>query len=112
MTLENKEKIDLIGIDNRTNEVVLTIVDHLEWNTDGNAHISMLQEKINTYLAFIESGEIYQSYPKAKGKKIVIETLGSTSLNEIGEEFYDKASAVVSNAGFQLRFSLLPQKSH
>lgn len=32
----------------------------------------LFEEKINTHLAFIESGQIYESYPKAEGKELVI----------------------------------------
>lgn len=72
MSVENTQIIDLIGIDNSSDECVLTISDHLEWSLENN-HILLLQEKINTYLSFIESGEILDSYPQAKNKAIRIE---------------------------------------
>ncbi|WP_407059149.1 DUF6572 domain-containing protein [Ralstonia syzygii subsp. celebesensis] len=31
-------------------------------------HLLLLQEKINCYLRFIESGEIYNSFPSAEGR--------------------------------------------
>jgi hypothetical protein len=51
---------------------MLTISDHLVW---GDEHLYMLQEKINKYIDFIESGDIYEKYEQAVGKKFVIELI-------------------------------------
>ena len=57
-----------------TGDVILTISDHLDWS-DSSSHQLLLQVKMNRYLAFIESGEIEQSYPSAKGRAVVIEVV-------------------------------------
>ncbi len=55
--------IDAIG----THTIIrLLIVDPLPWNANEADHLFMLQEKINTYIAFIESGQIYKDYPTAE----------------------------------------------
>ena len=63
MSIEGQGSVDAIGID-QEGIVVLTISAHLEWD-DG--HLFLLQEKINTYLAFLESGEVFETYPDSKG---------------------------------------------
>ncbi|MDR6534474.1 DUF6572 domain-containing protein [Variovorax soli] len=63
MTVENTSIVDAVGTDTETGEVRLSIIDHLPWDTE---HLRLLQDKINVYLGFIESGEIYVSYPSAK----------------------------------------------
>lgn len=35
----------------------------------------LLQNKLNSYLAFVESGEIFDSYPNANGKQIKLDVL-------------------------------------
>src|SRR4051812_37461549 len=70
MTVENTSIVDAVGTDKETGEVRLSIFDHLPWDTQ---HLRLLQEKINVYLGFIESGEIYGSYPNAKGRPLVID---------------------------------------
>ncbi len=65
MSIEQTDLVDIISIDRMTGEVILTISDHLDWS-DCGAHLLLLQSKLNRYLAFVESGEILQSYPKAK----------------------------------------------
>ncbi len=49
---------------------VVSIADHLEW--DNREHLLALQEKINNYLSFIESGEIYEARPDARDQSIEI----------------------------------------
>lgn len=56
MSISEKNLIDLITIENRI--AVLTISDHLEWNKD---HLFLLQEKINSYIQYIESGQISEN---------------------------------------------------
>lgn len=35
------------------------VCDHID-GSDEDAHLSLLQDKLNTYLAFIESGEVFE----------------------------------------------------
>ena len=72
MSVENPEVVDAIGIDNASGDVVLTISDHLEWDA-AKTHLLVLQDKINRYIGFIESGELLTTYSKAEGRKIRIE---------------------------------------
>ena len=74
MAVDNTKTIDLIGIDNETGIVILTISDHLDWK-ETDTHLVLLQDKINCYLRFIESGEIYETYPEAKNKNITKKVL-------------------------------------
>ena len=93
-----------MGIDISTNEVKLFIADHLDWSDAKGDHMFMLQDKINEYLAFIESGELLQEYPKAKGKKAIIQVIGKFELTQIAKDFYEKANKVILPSGVSLRF--------
>lgn len=48
MSIDQRDTIDVIGVDKKSNQVILTISDHLEWTADG--HLYLLQEKLNIYL--------------------------------------------------------------
>jgi len=63
VTIEQTGIVDSIGVAQETGEVFLTISDHLDWNDANQNNLLLLQEKINTYLAFVESGELTQTYP-------------------------------------------------
>ena len=104
MSIEQTDVVDAIGVDNSSGEVVLTITDHLEWENDTKEHLLLLQEKINTYLRFIESGELLESYPDASGRKVVISIVAKYPLSTDAEEFINQVTSIVTGAGMGLRF--------
>lgn len=106
MSIEQTDVVDFISVDEAANEVVLTISDHLDWEGDIKEHLLLLQEKINSYLRFIESGELRGSYSNANGRNAVINIVGKYTLNEEARVFIDQVKSVVSNAGMALRFEL------
>jgi urate oxidase len=92
MSVLNREKIDFIGIDKVTKDTILTISDHLNWNEELE-HIYILQEKINSYIAFIESDEIYETFPDARNRSIVIKIIFKYEPSALGIEFLKKSKA-------------------
>lgn len=70
--IDNTEVIDFIGINEERRKCVLAISDHHDWENELN-HLLLLQEKLNNYISFIESGEIYIAYPEAQDKDFGIE---------------------------------------
>ena len=71
MAVSDKDKIDSIGTDSGFGNVILTINDDLSWRNEYE-HLNILQDKINSYLEFIDNGELYKNYPNAEGKRIEI----------------------------------------
>lgn len=102
MTIEESKVVDILSIDPGSGGVVLSIADHLSW--DDADHLWLLQEKLNSYLSFIESGEIYSSYPNLKGRPITIEIVFKFEPSQAGLEFLKKAELIVQSAGFRLRY--------
>jgi hypothetical protein len=104
MAVDQTDKIDAIGVDRRSACVVLTISDHLPWSVAADGHLELLREKLNAYLAFIESGQLIEGYPDAAGKRVVINVVGKFDLSASASEFLDNAIATFSAAGLTLRF--------
>ncbi len=100
MSIEQSNTVDFIGEENATGTVVLTIADHLSWDREYE-HLSMLQAKLNAYLAFVESGEIADKY-SVEGKQIRIDIVGQFPLSEKAFDFLLKAQLEVEKAGFTL----------
>ena len=71
MAVSDKDKIDSIGTDSGFGNIILTIDDDLSWRNEYD-HLNILQDKINSYLEFIDNGELYKNYPDAEGKRIEI----------------------------------------
>lgn len=110
MSVEQLDIVDIISTDKSSGHVILTISDHLDWS-DTARHQIILQEKINKYLAFVESGEILESYPDAKGRPTVIKIVFKLSPDTQGYEFLAKARAVIESAGFSLRYEVFGEQS-
>lgn len=111
MSIEQEKVVDVLAGGRKPNEVVLFITDHLLWDDKSDyEHAIMLQKKLNSYLAFIESGEMEKKYPEHKGKEIIIHVIGRYSLNSNAKKFYEKVSSIISNAGFSLRFEHSKEK--
>ena len=104
MTVSNTRVIDLLGVDKTTGNCTLTITDHLEWSDQ--EHLLVLQEKINTYLVFIESGEILEQYPEAKKNPIRINVVMLHEPTEEATNFLKQASIVISGAGFSFTWEV------
>lgn len=102
MSVEQTKVVDFLSI-NPKNEVVLTISDHLDW-TDEGKHLNLLQDKLNSYLSFIESGEIHESYPDSKGRKPVISIKALHPPSSLGLRFLAKAKETIEQAGIGFQF--------
>ena len=104
MSIEDASVVDLIGVDIRSGNVVLTIADPLEW--DEGEHVLRLQDKLNAYLRFIESGELVERHPDAKGRTAQIAVVFKHAPDAPGETFLSRASALVSDAGVVLTYEM------
>ncbi|MBN8877477.1 MAG: hypothetical protein J0I32_08020 [Sphingobacteriales bacterium] len=104
MSVTNSDVVDFISISPK-GDVVLTISDHLEWNN--NEHILILQDKINAYLRFIESGDIYQQYPEARDRNIMVEVVVKYDPDSNGKIFLDRVKEILNEAGYEFRFRIL-----
>jgi hypothetical protein len=90
--------VDIISIDKMSGDVLLTISDHLDWSRS-REHQFILQAKLNEYIAFVESGEILERYPKAKGKQVVLKIVFKFKPDLEGREFLSRAKKIVESAG-------------
>jgi len=106
MSIEQTSTVDFVSVDQTSNDLVLTISDHLAWDEGEGEHLLLLQEKLNAYLRFIESGEVVEKFPEARGRNLVINVVGKFPLSEQANLFFEKATAAIQAAGFTLKFSL------
>lgn len=104
MPIDQANMLDIIAF-TKGGDVNLVIVDHLKWDEKGE-HAYLLQEKLKTYLAFVESGEMVSKYPEAKNKHVIISVYAFAFPNQFGEEFLQRAGQMVEDAGMGFRFEL------
>ena len=102
MSIEDQDSIDAIGIDNE-GVVVLTISDHLEWD---DKHLLLLQEKINIYLAFLESGEVFESYPDSRGREFKINIMCKYEPTVLATRFLSQCTDIINQVGIQFGYQV------
>jgi hypothetical protein len=106
VAIDNPNSIDIMST-SAASELVLTIADHFDW-TDTQAHQLALQDKLNSYLRFVESGEVYEHRPSAIGSPIVIKVACKWEPDAAGVIFLEKARAIVEGAGFGFKYLTVP----
>lgn len=113
MSIEQLDKIDVISIDPISGNVVLDIADHLDW-MDVEHHLMLLQDKINAYIKFIESEQIFETHPQAKGHRIMIHVACLNPFPKLAVEFFEKVKLVLDKAdiGFSYRHSHFNSPPH
>jgi hypothetical protein len=103
MSIEQTLQIDAVSIDYAGGDCTLTIVDHLEWD---DPHLALLQEKVNRYLQFVESGEVYVLYPGATACDFKIKVSAIYAPTPAATKFLQQVEEVLESAGF--RWAIVP----
>jgi len=106
MSIDDLTVVDAVGVDQMTDEVVLLLSDHLEWDPE-QKHIDALREKLNLYIRFIESGEILQKFPDSVGRKCCVNVVMKFRPSSLGLQFLANASRTLDQAGIVLRWKYL-----
>lgn len=105
VSVEQQDVVDFISIDQHTGGTILTIADHLPW---GNLeHLYLLQEKINSYVAFVINGEILQAYPSANTYDVNISLVYRYEPVESAPKFFVLVENTLNEAGFKFRHEQL-----
>jgi hypothetical protein len=95
MSLDNLEVVDAVGTEKDSGTIVLTIFDAWDWDDRGE-HLLALQAKLNSYFAFVESGQIYKAYPSAAGRTLRIDVISRYPVPDIALTFLEEAADVAS----------------
>lgn len=91
MAIDNPNVIDGVAIDKERNALVLLLTDHLAWEGEDALsefdHLNLLQNKINAYISFLESGQHKENYPAENLSMAIIEIHFKYSITENCEKF-------------------------
>jgi len=84
----------------------LKIFDHLDWS-DEHDHLLKLQDKINTYLEYMEGEEIYEAYADAKDREFVLSVDFQHRPPASAINFMEQVGKICEEAGFGVEYSIL-----
>jgi hypothetical protein len=105
MSVDQPAVIDFLWKDEANNRAVLTISDHLDWEEEGE-HLLLLQDKLNHYLEFVESGQLVEAEPGFKGLPVLIHVAAQYPLSAQAAKFYEMANERAADFGCSLEFDL------
>lgn len=108
MPIDDLSVVDAISLDPH-GVVNLTIFDAWDW-IDVGAHLLAIQEKINIYFGFIESGQLLESYPAAAEKKILINLIVAEGLPPEGLELLRRADVLAMKLNARVSHEVHPFK--
>ena len=73
MTVLDKDVVDDIGYRDEEKAAYLITYDHLMWHEDvEEEHFKILQDKLNAYFIFIQTGQVDEQFPQKEIKEYVI----------------------------------------
>jgi hypothetical protein len=103
MTIEQSDIVDFVAREKDGNNLTLYISDHLQWDAE-NEKLLLLQEKLNRYMAFLESGEVYERFPDVKHGNFKIKTIHKYQPSEEGYKFLEIAQRIIGESGVEFEW--------
>jgi hypothetical protein len=82
------------------------IADHLDWDVEEGEHLLLLQDKLNTYLDFIESGKLVETLPWASGLPVTIRIYGKFALSTEAARFLELVKQKLATMDVSIEFKL------
>lgn len=106
MSILESNKIDAASIDDSSSRLKLTISDHLTWN-DECEHLTILQSKINCYVQYVESGQVWEDYHKdlLKHGSVIVNIVLKYPPPRAAREFLVKVNEIISPLAMVAEFS-------
>ncbi len=62
LNVERTDTIDGLAFDKETKNLILLLADGMDWS-DENRHLFFLQEKLNSYIQYVETRQYESKYP-------------------------------------------------
>ena len=108
MSVLETDLVDYIYLDDESATPVLVVTDPLTWRPpEDEVHLDALRDKLNSQIAFIETGQIKSVWPAFKGELVRVEVVARCPLTGMAERFYEVARKTMTGANMDLRFQLL-----
>lgn len=107
MSIDKSHAVDGLGVSRVDGKIVLTIADHLAWR-DTRQHFDLLEKKINAYLSFVASGQLYAALPDARDREIRIELIHEHALDEKANELLTVVKEQLKSIGLEFTATTLP----
>jgi len=105
VSVEDTKTVDAFTAGDAPGEAILFVFDHLSWDDPGE-HLQLLQDKINAYLGFIESGQYRKIGPKRKFDRFIIRVMSMFPPPSSVESYFQAAASQMEK--FDVRLEIVP----
>ena len=108
MSILETNTVDGIGISEDGFSAALLLADHLDWS-DEYAHLVLLQDKLNAYFSFIESGQLKARLPRRRMKGCTIEIRFRCEPTEKAVQFLQAAQKQADKLKTKIRYQVMAE---
>jgi len=98
--------IDLVTHDPATDELVVIMIEDRAWAADPG-QLDQLLKKINTYLHFVEDGDLVQHFPQAAGKPVRLQLDCNEPPTGAVQQFIKEAQQVLLSRGITFAVNVI-----
>lgn len=107
MSVRDVDIVDYVYLEDDTQTPVLVVSDPLSWvPPEDEDHLELLREKLNSQIAFVDSGQIRSIWKPYCGGLVRVEVVARHSLSQAAREFYAAAARVMAQSNMDLQFRL------
>ncbi len=103
MAITEKDVIDSVAYEN--NYLLLQLYDHLDFDEEfEKVHLLMLQDKLNTYIWYIDSKQYEDTYPQRRFDCFIIRVFFMFEPTELSIRFISHVNERLSDTGIKVEY--------
>lgn len=95
LNIEKTNVLDAIAYDEENSKLIMLLSDGMDWHDEAK-HLLLLQDKLNHYIAYIESEQYLKSYPKPEQIEIQIHFLFKET--DLCKSFLEQVTQIISTS--------------
>lgn len=103
MSLDETNIIDFVSITNANDLVILTVADADDWN-DEEVHLDRLQDKLNAYIDYFASEQIWKDYPEHQDATVRIDVYFKHKPTRYAVSFLKKCKKTIAQCGASFKY--------
>lgn len=103
MSVVDNNTVDGVALTDDKNGIILLITDHLDWKEEYK-HLTILQDKINAYVSFLEERQYVEIYPRESIKYGIIEIHFLYDLSCNAEKYIHTVNNQFNELGIEIRY--------
>lgn len=103
MAIDNRDTVDSVAYESNT--LILQLYDHLDFDEEFEYdHMVMLQDKLNTYIWYIDSNQYQDTYPEKEFSNFIINVFFMFEPTGLCKKFLENINLKLSEANIHINY--------